>query len=281
MTKIGALALVGSGEYLPVMQELESALINSGVSNGKPNRFLQIPTAAGEESHDRLQFWESRGAEQARRIGTIQDFLPVFTREDAFNIQYISRVKDAALIYFSGGDPGYLANSLRDTPLWAEIEKNWLSGASLAGCSAGAMAMSSTMIYQGSSSVALMKGEVKITTGLAFMNNVIIDSHFVTRGRFGRLAEAVAGNPGCIGIGLGEDTGVLVTEGNKLEAIGSGLIILFDGHEIKHSNIADVEHGAPLSIEHLIIHVMAKGNHYNVKSRKFFSDHVEVAKTDH
>jgi cyanophycinase len=93
------------------------------------------------------------------------------------------------------------------------------------------------------------------------------------------LAEAVAGNPGCIGIGLGEDTGVLVTEGNKLEAIGSGLIILFDGHEIKHSNIADVEHGAPLSIEHLIIHVMAKGNHYNVKSRKFFSDHVEVAKT--
>jgi cyanophycinase len=149
----------------------------------------------------------------------------------------------------------------------------------IAGTSAGAMAMSSTMIYQGSSSVALMKGEVKITTGLAFMNNVIIDSHFVTRGRFGRLAEAVAGNPGCIGIGLGEDTGVLVTEGNKLEAIGSGLIILFDGHEIKHSNIADVEHGAPLSIEHLIIHVMAKGNHYNVKSRKFFSDHVEVAKT--
>ena len=143
MKDIGALALVGSGEYLPVMQELESALINSGVSNGKPNRFLQIPTAAGEESRERLQFWESRGAEQARRIGTIQDFLPIFTREDAFNLEYISRIKDAALIYFSGGDPGYLANALRDTPLWAEIEKNWLAGASLAGCSAGAMAMSS------------------------------------------------------------------------------------------------------------------------------------------
>ena len=143
MDNIGALALVGSGEYLPVMQDLESALINSGISNGKPNRFLQIPTAAGEESHERLQFWESRGAEQARRIGTVQDFLPIYNREDAFNQEYISRVKDAALIYFSGGDPGYLANSLRDTPLWAEIEKNWLAGASLAGCSAGAMAMSS------------------------------------------------------------------------------------------------------------------------------------------
>jgi len=142
MEKIGALALVGSGEYLPVMQDLESALINSGISNGKPNRFLQIPTAAGEESSERLEFWESRGAEQARRIGTVQDFLPVFSREDAFNIEYISRVKDAALIYFSGGDPGYLANSLRGTPLWDEIKKNWLIGAALAGCSAGAMALS-------------------------------------------------------------------------------------------------------------------------------------------
>lgn len=138
----GALALVGSGEYLPVMQELESALIKSGVSHGKPNRFLQIPTAAGEESADRLKFWESRGADQASRIGTVADFLPIFKREDAFNNEFISRVKDAALIYFSGGDPGYLANSLRDTPLWEEIKKNWLAGASLAGCSAGAMALS-------------------------------------------------------------------------------------------------------------------------------------------
>ena len=143
MGRIGALALVGSGEYLPVMQVLESALINSGISNGKPNIFLQIPTAAGEESAERLKFWESRGADQARRIGTVQEFLPIFKREDAFNDKYISLVKSAALIYFSGGDPGYLANSLYETPLWDEIKKNWLAGASLAGCSAGAMAFSS------------------------------------------------------------------------------------------------------------------------------------------
>ena len=143
MGRIGALALVGSGEYLPVMQGLESALINSGTSNGKPNIFLQIPTAAGEESAERLKFWESRGADQARRIGTVQEFLPIFKREDAFNDKYISLVKSAALIYFSGGDPGYLANSLYETPLWDEIKKNWLAGASLAGCSAGAMAFSS------------------------------------------------------------------------------------------------------------------------------------------
>ena len=142
MAKVGALALVGSGEYLPVMQKLETELLHSGISNGKPNRYLQIPTAAGQESADRLQFWENLGAEQARRIGAVQDFLPIFNRDDAFNPEYISRIKEAGLIYFSGGDPGYLASSLHETPLWEEIKKNWESGASLAGCSAGAMALS-------------------------------------------------------------------------------------------------------------------------------------------
>jgi cyanophycinase len=141
----------------------------------------------------------------------------------------------------------------------------------IAGTSAGAMAMSNTMIYQGSSSEALIKGEVKITTGLAFIGDVIIDSHFVKRGRFGRLAQAVAANPSCIGIGLGEDTGVIVTGGSKLEAIGSGLVIIIDGHDIKHSNIADIKEGSPISIEHLIMHVLAKGNHYDLKKRKFFA----------
>ena len=125
MRKIGALALVGSGEYLPVMQELETALLQSGISNGKPNRFLQIPTAAGQESTERLQFWEQLGAEQARRIGTVQDFLPILTREDAYDPKFISRVSEAGLIYFSGGDPGYLANTFYGTPLWQGLESNW------------------------------------------------------------------------------------------------------------------------------------------------------------
>ena len=143
MAKIGALALVGSGEYLPVMQDLERALLESGISNGKPNRYLQIPTAAGQESRERLEYWEAIGAEQARRIGAVQEFLPIFKREDAFKTEFISKVKDAGLIYFSGGDPGYLATALHATPLWEEIEFNWKKGAALAGCSAGAMALSS------------------------------------------------------------------------------------------------------------------------------------------
>ena len=137
--------------------------------------------------------------------------------------------------------------------------------------------MSNTMIYQGSSAGALIKGEVKITTGLGFIDDVIIDSHFEKRGRFGRLAQAVATNPSCIGIGLGEDTGMLITGGNKLEAIGSGCVIIIDGHDIGFSNIADIPDGNPYSMENLKVHICEKGNGYLVKERKFLPEAVEGA----
>lgn len=132
--------------------------------------------------------------------------------------------------------------------------------------------MSNTMIYEGNAARAHLKGEVKITTGLGFMNNVIIDSHFEKRGRFGRLAQAVAANPGCIGIGLGEDTGMLITEGNRMEAIGSGLVIIIDGHEILHSNIADIPDGNPISVENLKVHFCEKGNGYLIRERKYLPE---------
>src|SRR6266513_2132059 len=87
----------------------------------------------------------------------------------------------------------------------------------IAGTSAGAMAMSNTMIYEGNAARAHLKGEVKITTGLGLVQNVIIDTHFDKRGRFNRLAQAVAAQPGAIGIGLGEDTGVIVSKGHELK----------------------------------------------------------------
>jgi cyanophycinase len=96
------------------------------------------------------------------------------------------------------------------------------------------------MIYQGSSSEALLKGEVKITSGLGLIDGVIIDTHFVRRGRIGRLFQAVVSNPRILGIGLGEDTGLLITNNNEMEA-GSGLVILVDGRDIKDTNITQVQ----------------------------------------
>ena len=141
MEHVGALALVGSGEYLPVMQDLEGALLRKGIERGKKNRYVQLPLAAGRESETRLEYWRTLGKEQADRIGAEQIFLPVFSREDAMKKEFAEMVEDAGLIYLSGGDPHYLAASLINTPVWEAMERNWRSGTSLAGCSAGAMAM--------------------------------------------------------------------------------------------------------------------------------------------
>jgi cyanophycinase len=138
----GSLALVGSGEYLPAMTEFEKSLVHDGVKNGKESRYIQIPTAAGRESVDRLEYWKQLGLTQAKAIGVEATYLPIYTREDAFNQKYVDSVKNSALMYMSGGDPHHLAEVLIDTPLWSAIVENWRTGASLAGCSAGAMVLS-------------------------------------------------------------------------------------------------------------------------------------------
>lgn len=142
----GALALVGSGEYLPEAQLLEAELLRFGISRGKADTYIQIPTAAGKEGADRLNFWRMRGAEQGARLGCEVKYLPVLKREDAFNEQWIEEIKKAGLIYFSGGDPVHLAEVFADTPMWQAIVQSWREGTSLAGCSAGAMAFGGKII---------------------------------------------------------------------------------------------------------------------------------------
>ena len=137
MSAFGKVALVGSGEYLPAMLELERDLLNAGNSD----RYVQIPTAAGRESASRLDFWRELGYEQAKRLDASQIFLPIYSREDAFNDDLVKQIDGAGLIYLSGGDPHYLAATLLGTPVLDAITNSWRSGTSLAGCSAGAMAL--------------------------------------------------------------------------------------------------------------------------------------------
>ncbi|MBK8847137.1 MAG: cyanophycinase [Bacteroidetes bacterium] len=198
-------------------------------------------------------------------------------REHTANPEFIERIQKADGIMMTGGNQLRLSTIIGGTNIHKIMSNRYMEeNLVIAGTSAGAMAMSNTMIYQGSSSEALLKGEVKLTTGLGLLRDVIIDTHFVKRGRFGRLAEAVASNPSCIGIGLGEDTGLLISEGTVMEAVGSGLVIIIDGHNIMFTNIADVQYGSPISIENLAVHVLAKGNCFDLHTRKFFADVEEV-----
>ncbi len=196
--------------------------------------------------------------------------LRIRDRIDVTKPEYIERLKACQCLMFSGGNQLRLSSIFGGTDFLDLIvhryqEDNFI----IAGTSAGAMAMSSTMIYEGNAGQAHLKGEVKLTSGLGFIPGVIIDSHFDKRGRFSRLAQAVAANPGAIGLGLGEDTGVIFRNGSELQAIGSGAVTIVDGRNVRHNNIADIEDGQPISIEGLIVHIMEAGNWYNVKTRVF------------
>jgi len=194
-------------------------------------------------------------------------------RQDAMKDEYLERIRHCDAVMFSGGNQLRLSATFGGTDfLDILLDRFQNENFVVAGTSAGAMAMSNTMIYEGNATQAHLKGEVKITTGLGFIDDVIVDSHFEKRGRFGRLAQAVASNPQCIGIGLGEDTGMLILDGNKMEAIGSGLVIILDGHEIGHCNIADIPDGNPISIENLKVHFCEKGNGYLLRERKFLME---------
>ena len=202
-------------------------------------------------------------------------------REDVAMPEYLERLKACNCIMFSGGNQLRLSSIFGGTTFLDVLktryqEENFL----IAGTSAGAMAMSNTMIYEGNAAIANLKGEVKITTGLGLLQNVIIDTHFDKRGRFNRLAQAVAAQPGAIGIGLGEDTGIVVSEGHELKAIGSGSVVIIDGKNIDYNNIADIDFGKPISVENIIVHIMSKGDFYDLETRKFAGAEIVINDED-
>jgi len=200
--------------------------------------------------------------------------LGIKTREDANSNANLERLKNADVVVFTGGDQLRLTSIFGGTAFHHLLcNKYELENFIISGTSAGAAASSNNMIYQGSSHEALLKGEVKITGGLGFINNVIIDTHFVQRGRIGRLLYACASNPMNLGIGLGEDTGLLITKGNNMEAIGSGLVMLVDATHMRDTNITDVEIGTPISIENIMVHVMTFGDLFDLKERKLTIHH--------
>jgi cyanophycinase len=199
----------------------------------------------------------------AKNIGVLY----IEKREEAADEAILERLRAADIVMFTGGDQLRLTSILGGTPFHdILLDKYHNEEFVYAGTSAGAAAASNNMIYQGSSSEALLKGEVKITSGLGLIDGVVIDTHFVRRGRIGRLFQAVVSNPRVLGIGLGEDTGLLITNNNKMEAIGSGLVILVDGRDIKDTNLTAVELGQPISINNLVVHVMSMNDTYNIET---------------
>jgi cyanophycinase len=233
--------------------------------NNKESRIEIVTTASNIPEKVGEEYVKAYQQLEATNIGVLN----IKTRDESNSEEFTTRLKNADVVIFTGGDQLRLTSIFGGTAFHhLLLDKYMNSNIVIAGTSAGAAASSNNMIYQGSSHEALLKGEVKITGGLGLINNVIIDTHFVQRGRIGRLLYACASNPINLGIGLGEDTGLVISHGQTMEAIGSGLIILVDGTHMRHTNLTDVEMGEPVSIENLIVHVMAIGDVYDLRSKK-------------
>lgn len=187
------------------------------------------------------------------------------SRKEVLDDPLIERIKNADAFFFSGGDQLKLTGIYGGTEFLTQLKERYIHDAFvIAGTSAGAMAMSTPMIYAGNEEVQELGGEIKVTTGLEFLRDVCIDTHFVHRGRFVRMAQVIITNPTCIGIGIEEDTAIVMQKGVKMEVIGTGLVIVIEGFEISASNIAEFSEDKPVTAKDLRVHLLASGDTYEI-----------------
>jgi cyanophycinase len=185
----------------------------------------------------------------------------------------LEMIRAADAILLCGGDQLKLTSLLGGTELMALISERYSAEPNfvIAGTSAGAAAMSDTMIIAGSSRDAMIKGELELTNGMDLIDNVLIDTHFTERGRIGRLIQTVTCNPGVLGIGFGEDTAGVIHKGEVLEVIGSGLVIVVDGTSINFSDLIDRSNGEQISVDGIKMHVLGHGTKFSLTERKITS----------
>ncbi|MFP3920589.1 MAG: cyanophycinase [Dichotomicrobium sp.] len=199
--------------------------------------------------------------------GKVHD-LRIRTRAEADNAEHVRTIGTCGVIFISGGDQMRLTNILGASRSLEAIRKRHDAGAVVAGTSAGAACMSTTMVYGGPAGDSLRKGAVKMSGGLAFAEGVIIDTHFLERGRFSRLMEVGATNPEYVGVGLGEDAAIQFLDGHALEAFGPGHVVIVDSAQITGSNVYDVNYGEAVTVHNVVMHALINGYGYDIMNRR-------------
>ncbi len=274
MTIKGTLIPIGGNEDKGIVARPSYKLdyISEGIlshvvreAGGKNAKILVIPAASSipkEVAENYETAFETLGCKNVKVIH-------IKKREHADNPEFLKALKEADCVMFSGGDQRKITSKIYDTKFHKLlIDKYHNEDFVIAGTSAGAMAMAKEMISGGSSTEAFIKGAVQMSQGLELIPEVIIDTHFIQRGRFGRQSEAVAKFPRLLGIGLAEDTGLIIKNGNEFEVIGSGMIIIFDAQNVTHNNEKLLKQGTPMTMTNLIVHVLANGDRFNIETRQ-------------
>ena len=193
--------------------------------------------------------------------------LYIVNREAANDFHQVSEIEQATGIFFTGGDQLRLTSILGGSRVDKAIRRAYGKGAIIAGTSAGASVMSDTMIVGGDSSDTPKKSTISMAHGMDLLEDVVIDQHFAQRGRINRLLGAVAQNPYVLGVGVDEDTAVIVAPDGKMEVIGSQTVTVVDGKNIIHSNISESKPNESLAITNVMLHILPVGFGFDIRRR--------------
>lgn len=197
--------------------------------------------------------------------------LHITKREEAFNSRNIDLIKNASLIFFTGGDQLRITSLIGGTNLYDVLQKRFSEGCYFVGTSAGASVMSDIMIVGGEEEESPKKSTLRMSSGLGLLKNTLIDQHFSQRGRIGRLLAGVCQNPEVLGIGIDEDTAIFIND-NELTVIGSGSVYIVDGREITYSNISEKQQDEVFSIFNIKLHVLTSGKSFDFLTRIPFEE---------
>jgi cyanophycinase len=257
----GILMPIGGGEDSQLI--LERIIKETGKKKPKICYVTVATTSPKEAAQKHKKFFKDMGMNNV----TIIHF---DSRKEADLPVNLLKLKECNAIFIGGGDQLRLSSLLGGTKFLDQLKKRYNESSEFVICgnSAGAAAMSDTMIISGSSQDALIKGELELTNGLNLINNVFIDTHFTQRGRFGRLIQTLTYNPGVLGLGLSLDTGVVIYGGDELEVVGTGLVVIADGTEIQYTDLTEIDNGDPITVEGVKMHVLGPGKRFSISERK-------------
>lgn len=272
--KKGILIPIGGNEDKGQEEDEQYTLefVNEGIlyhvveqAGGKDASIVVIPTASSIPVEVGQSYLDAFGTLECTNVKV----LDIRSKEDSEKPEFIEAIKNANCVMFSGGDQSKITNKIGGTTIHTILKERYENESDfvIAGTSAGAMAMSKEMIAGGSATESFIKGAVSMYHGLSLIPELIIDTHFIRRGRFGRQSEAIAQFPNLIGIGLAEDTGMIIKNGNDCTVIGSGMAIVFDGDNLGHNNQKLLEEGTPMTLVNMKVHVLSDTDKYDIKNR--------------
>jgi cyanophycinase len=255
----GPLIIIGGGED----KEGDRSILRE-VARHLDGGKLVLATVASHEPEGYFEAYQKAFAD----LG-VTDLVELYVRERAETLDPDKlRLFDGATgVFFSGGDQLRISSQIGDTPVEQRVREIHENGGLIAGTSAGASMMSETMLVKGTSGESYKIGDLHMAPGLGLVRNAIIDQHFAERGRFGRLFGAVAHNPRELGIGIDEDT-ALVLQDDRFDVIGDGCVYVVDGAGITHSNIAEARSDCALSMYDIRLHVLSSGDAFDIASRR-------------